>query len=317
MNWIDIVLALVILLSIVLGWYRGFIIGTLALLCWIGSLVAAYLLYPYAARGISNIVNLGVWILPVAFILTGILARIIIGFFAKFIARIIPESTKHNLVNHLLGIIPGAINGWIYSIIISALVLALPIRGSLTETARNSKLANTFAIEAEWANRKLAPVFDDAVRQTINSLTINPSSEESVELPFKYSKGVARPSLEAQMLQMVNEERKKAGLRILKPDTQLTRVARIHSQDMFVRGYFAHVNPEGKDPFDRMKAANVQFLAAGENLALAQTLEIAHRNLMNSPGHRANILNPSYGRLGIGILDGGFYGLMISQEFRN
>jgi uncharacterized protein YkwD len=46
-------------------------------------------------------------------------------------------------------------------------------------------------------------------------------------------------------------------------------------------------------------------------------LELAHINLMNSPGHRANILQPSFGRLGIGILDGGFYGLMISQEFRD
>ena len=81
--------------------------------------------------------------------------------------------------------------------------------------------------------------------------------------------------------------------------------------------FFGHDNPDGKDPFDRMKAANVRFMAAGENLALAQTVEIAHTNLMNSPGHRANILKPQFGRLGIGILDGGFYGLMISQEFRD
>ncbi len=86
---------------------------------------------------------------------------------------------------------------------------------------------------------------------------------------------------------------------------------------MFTRGYFAHESPEGKDPFDRMKDDKVKFHTAGENLALAQTLEIAHNNLMNSPGHRANIMNPSFGRLGIGILDGGFYGLMISQEFRD
>jgi uncharacterized protein YkwD len=97
----------------------------------------------------------------------------------------------------------------------------------------------------------------------------------------------------------------------------MTRVARAHSSDMFVRGYFAHNTPEGKTPFDRMRASGIQFTAAGENLALAQTLEIAHTNLMNSPGHRANILHPAFGRLGIGILDGGFYGLMISQEFRN
>jgi uncharacterized protein YkwD len=86
---------------------------------------------------------------------------------------------------------------------------------------------------------------------------------------------------------------------------------------MFARGYFAHYSPEGTDPFQRMDAAGVKYRAAGENLALAQTVEMAHTNLMNSPGHKANILNPAYGRLGIGVLDGGYYGLMISQEFRN
>jgi uncharacterized protein YkwD len=66
-----------------------------------------------------------------------------------------------------------------------------------------------------------------------------------------------------------------------------------------------------------MRAANVRFVDAGENLALAPTVPVAHRGLMNSPGHRANILYPKFGRLGIGIMDGGIRGLMISQEFRN
>jgi len=86
---------------------------------------------------------------------------------------------------------------------------------------------------------------------------------------------------------------------------------------MFARGYFAHDTPEGRSPFDRMKEARVQFLTAGENLALAPTLSIAHQGLMNSPGHRANILRPQFGRVGIGIMDGGMRGLMVSQEFRN
>ncbi|HEY0432465.1 MAG TPA: CAP domain-containing protein, partial [Chitinophagaceae bacterium] len=116
---------------------------------------------------------------------------------------------------------------------------------------------------------------------------------------------------------LVNEERAKQGLRPLAPDPELTNVARAHSQDMFARGYFAHISPEGKSPFDRMDQAHVQYNTAGENLALAHSLTIAHNGLMNSPGHRANILNPAFGRVGIGILDGGFYGLMVSQEFRN
>ena len=96
-----------------------------------------------------------------------------------------------------------------------------------------------------------------------------------------------------------------------------TEVARRHSVDMFARGYFAHDTPEGRDPFERMREANVRFLTAGENLALAPTVQVAHRGLMNSPGHRANILHSQFGRVGIGIMDGGIRGLMITQDFRN
>ena len=172
-------------------------------------------------------------------------------------------------------------------------------------------------MQSEWVNKKLAPVFDEAVRHTMNSLTVHPASDESVPLGFTYDNPTPRPDLEMKMLELVNRERIKAGLRPVKNDPEMTVVARTHSKDMFARGYFAHDNPDGKDPFDRMRDHNVKFRAAGENLALAQTLEIAHNNLMNSPGHRANILKPEFGRLGVGILDGGFYGLMISQEFRD
>jgi uncharacterized protein YkwD len=229
----------------------------------------------------------------------------------------VPEHANSGSINRFLGIIPGAINGVIFSVILAALLLALPLRDSITMETRNSKFAGKLAMQSEWVNRKLAPVFDDAVRQTINSLTVKPDSEEKVTLSFKYDNAKVKPMLEAKMLELVNKEREKAGLKPLKADPGLTPVARAHSQDMFVRGYFAHVNPDGQDPFDRMKQAGVTFRAAGENLALAQTLEIAHNNLMNSPGHRANILNPAFGRLGIGIMDGGYYGLMISQEFRD
>jgi uncharacterized protein YkwD len=86
---------------------------------------------------------------------------------------------------------------------------------------------------------------------------------------------------------------------------------------MFARSYFSHVSPEGEDLSNRMREARVGYLAAGENLALAPTLFSAHSGLMQSPGHRANILRPQFGRLGIGILDGGRHGLMVTQAFRN
>lgn len=317
MNWIDIVLVGVFVLAVIAGWYRGFIQGSLDLLTWLGSIVLGFVFYPHTARLLEKIIDIGVWLQPVSFIITVLIARLLIGLITGRILHIIPQHANHGWFNRLLGIIPGAINGFIYATIIAALLLALPLNDRITEETRESKFANRLSMHAEWANKKLAPVFDEAVRQTMNSLTVNPSSNETVKLHFTYDKPVPRPNLEARMLELVNAERAKEGIAPLEADPEQTQVARAHSKDMFARGYFAHENPDGESPFDRMKKAGVKFYTAGENLALAQTLEIAHRNLMNSPGHRANIMNPAFGRLGIGVMDGGFYGLMISQEFRD
>ena len=317
MNWVDLILILIVLLAVIAGWYRGFISSTLTLLTWAGSFTLAYLFYPYVANFLDRLFDAGPWLLPLAFLLTAIVAATFLSILAGLISRSVSIEAHQNIINKFMGIIPGAITGYLFAVILSATFLALPIRRSLTEEIRNSNLGVQFAMQSEWANRKLAPVFDEAIRQTINSLTVKPGSAEKINLTFKVNNAIARPEYEAKMLKMINEERSKHGLKPLQADPEMLQVARAHSQEMFVKGYFAHDDPEGRDPFDRMKAANIHFETAGENLALAQTVEIAHVNLMNSPGHRANILNPSFGRVGIGILDGGFYGLMISQEFRD
>jgi uncharacterized protein YkwD/NADH:ubiquinone oxidoreductase subunit 6 (subunit J) len=314
---VDLILIAVIVLGVLSGWYRGFISGMLSLLVWAGSFIVAYLFYPSVADMLDNFINAGPWLQPIAFILLAILGGVLLSILAGYISRSIPVGGHQNSLNKLLGIIPGAITGYLYAVILSAICLALPIGDNVTEEIRSSRLGVRMAMQSEWANRKLAPVFDGAIRQTINSLTVKPGSGEKVNLTFKINDAPPRPAYEAEMLQLINKERQKNGLKLLQTDTEMLHVARSHSQDMFARGYFAHDTPEGKDPFDRMRSANIRFTAAGENLALAQTVEIAHVNLMNSPGHRANILNPSFGRVGIGILDGGFYGLMISQEFRD
>ena len=317
MNWIDVILVLIVILAIVAGWYRGFISGMLGLATWAGSFFIAYLSYPYVANILDGLFNAGPWLLPIAFLITAIITGVVLSILAGYVLRSIPLQSHHSPVNRVFGIIPGAITGYLYAVIVSAIVLALPIKDRITEEVRDSQLGVELAMQSEWANRKLAPVFDEAIRQTINSLTVKPNSNERINLTFKVNRATPKPGYEAQMLGLINKERMKHGLRPLQADPVLVPVARAHSQDMFARGYFAHDNLEGKDPFDRMRAAGVPFKAAGENLALAQTVEIAHVNLMNSPGHRANILSPSFGRVGIGILDGGFYGLMISQEFRD
>jgi uncharacterized protein YkwD len=260
---------------------------------------------------------LNVWSTPIAFIFTILISRIILSLLLNGIIKSTPDQVHFHTANRLLGTLPGFCNGFMNAVIAASLLFAMPLWGSLMSKTQDSVIANKLAVHAEWLNEKLAPIFNDAVSRSLNKLTVEPKSDETVELHFTVKNPKPRPDLEAAMLVLVNEERKKVGKPPLKADPEMTVVARAHSKDMFARGYFSHYTPEKKDPFDRMKASGVKFLTAGENLAFGKTLTICHQGLMNSPGHRANILHGAFGRLGIGILDGGIYGLMVSQEFRN
>jgi uncharacterized protein YkwD len=68
-------------------------------------------------------------------------------------------------------------------------------------------------------------------------------------------------------------------------------------------------------PFDRLARAGIAYAASGENLAYAPSVELAHQGLMASPGHRANMLEPAYSRVGIGVQNAGLYGRMFTEEF--
>ena len=318
MNYVDIFLLLVMVLAVWAGWKRGFIIGSINLIVWIGSLLAGFFFYQYAGNFLKQVFpRLGEWTLPLAFFSIVVLSRIFLGLIFNLILQRTPREAHARGVNHFLGIFPGIVNGIIYTTIIAALLLSVPLMYGITQKAKESVLTKTLAVNVGWLDDKLSPIFDEAVKKSLTRTTVEPETDETVKLNFKINDAKARPDLEMKMLDLVNQERTKRGLKPLQWDPELVPVARTHSQDMFARGYFSHYTLEGKDPFDRMKAAGIKYYSAGENLALGPTLSVCHEGLMNSPGHRANILNPTYGRVGIGILDGGAYGIMISQEFRN
>lgn len=112
---------------------------------------------------------------------------------------------------------------------------------------------------------------------------------------------------EQKMVDLVNQERAKAGVAPLKVDPELSRVARIKSQDMRDNNYFSHTSPTYGSPFDMMKSFGISYRTAGENIAKHSSVESAHAGLMNSDGHRKNILNPNFTHIGIGIVDGRYY----------
>lgn len=120
---------------------------------------------------------------------------------------------------------------------------------------------------------------------------------------------------EQKMLNLVNAERTSRGLNPLQVDPQLVKLARLKSQDMINKGYFSHQSPTYGSPFEMMRNYGVNYRMAGENLAGAPTVERAHDSLMNSSGHRANILRQQFTHVGIGIVNGGPYGKMFTQMF--
>jgi uncharacterized protein YkwD len=318
-NIVDIVLVVLALLSVLNGYRRGFILGLLDLLGWALALVAGLRFYSPVSKWLGWQVNVWseVWDRPIAFVLIAMVVFLLVELIGFSLITRLPQDIHERTVNRVFGILPGLANGLITIALVSALLLAVPLNEAVHERARESQLVDRLAVYAQRLEAALHPIFAEAVAETLNLLTIQPESNERVSLPYTVANPRPRPELEARMLELVNRERVAAGLKPLLPDPELTEVARRHSADMFARGFFAHVTPEGRNPFERMRTSGVKFVNAGENLALAPTIQVAHSGLMNSPGHRANILNPAFGRLGIGAMDGGLRGLMVTQNFRN
>lgn len=115
-------------------------------------------------------------------------------------------------------------------------------------------------------------------------------------------------AFESEVVRLVNEIRAENGLKPLTQDWQLSRVARYKSQDMRDLGYFSHTSPTYGSPFNMMKSFGISYRTAGENIAKGySTPEAVVNGWMNSPGHRANILNSSYTHIGVGYVASGNY----------
>ncbi|MDQ0184291.1 uncharacterized protein YkwD [Cytobacillus kochii] len=111
-----------------------------------------------------------------------------------------------------------------------------------------------------------------------------------------------KEGFEFQLFDLTNAERVNYRLPTLTWDDPVRQTARDHSADMAVNNYFGHDNLKGESPFDRMNADDILFRTAGENLAYGQFSSIfAHEGLMNSAGHRKNILKEDYQLLGVGV----------------
>jgi uncharacterized protein YkwD len=221
-----------------------------------------------------------------------------------------------NKVNRL-AFVPALLRGLIFVAIVLTLLASFPIQPKLKTLVNESKIGSLILDKTHQLEGPIKNVFGGLSEDTMTFMTIKPKSDESVNLGFQTDKFTANASIESQMIILVNKERTDRGLPVLEYDSVLRDVGRAHSADMFKRGYFAHNSPEGENVADRVEKVGISYQIVGENLAYAPSLSLAHNGLMNSPGHKANILSPDYHKIGIGIQDGGVYGLMVTQVFSN
>jgi len=121
--------------------------------------------------------------------------------------------------------------------------------------------------------------------------------------------------MEYKMLDLVNGERQSRVIRPMSFNEQIADVARGHSRDMVKRNFVDHLNPDGMNCHQRLSEAGIYPLMCGENIAKHMSIDTAHIGLMNSLGHRQNILDEEFTHIGIGIVQGRDRYLLITQNF--
>ncbi|AZQ48572.1 CAP domain-containing protein [Bacillus sp. GX] len=147
----------------------------------------------------------------------------------------------------------------------------------------------------------------EAQKPAENNNTQKPAEQKPAEQkPAEEAKSLSE--FEQRVVELTNAERTKQGLPALKIDTELSKVARIKSEDMQKNNYFDHNSPTYGSPFDMMKKFGISYTSAGENIAQGQrTPEEVVQAWMNSAGHRANILNNGFTHIGVGYVESGNY----------
>lgn len=318
LNWIDWIIVGVTVYYIIEGWQTGLVFLLANLASFLGSLWLA--VKYHGLVGNFLVTKFGIpsaWTDVAGYLIIALVGEIILSEAFALILNRLPKKVLTSKINQWLGAVVSAVNGLILIAFFLLLVLALPLRGNIKQDIKDSKIGSELVKLTERYGGSLTSSLDQISAQAIKFLTIEPKSNESVSLDVAPNQASLSPDPTSEniMAGLVNNERAKVGAPQLRVETAMVQVARAHSLEMFVRRYFSHLDPDGHDAAWRMEQAGIAFNVVGENLAYAPDVNTAHTGLMNSPGHRANILDSEFHRVGIGIINGGIYGEMFTQLF--
>lgn len=312
---INIIIIVLVALSCYIGYRRGFIVGIYDLLGIIVSLLVGVIYFRVAGRWLASAIGLPTSIASTGgFIILILLINTIWSFFSPYFNRLYPHSIKNSRSNKLLGIPVGAICALMFIGIFGWLVLRYPVYPKEIQT---SGLLKTIAKPFNLPFKEIGSNLDQTVKSVAEVYLSSPEVEESKKIDIGYSTLKEGELSEAKMLELINQEREKAGVGKLTMQTNLQEVARKYAKEMWQKQFFSHTSPEGTTTFDRLKSNEIKYIMAGENLALAPNVNLAHRGLMGSPSHKKNILEPNFQKVGIGAISNEKGSVMFVQLFTN
>lgn len=316
LNWVDLVIIVALIFFALEAIGRSFILELLDFLSFLVAFFISFSYYNLTAKffetqfQIPHGLSLVLGFMTMWFITEAI--------FYLLVRLLLPRLPKLKIPGaNTLSIFPALLRGLVFISLTLVLLATFPIQPSIKKVVLDSKIGSVILKNAYQLEQPLKQVFGGVANDTLTFLTIKPQTDEKVNLGFQTTEYSIDEASEKTMIELVNKERVSRNLPALVFDARLAEVGRKHSRDMFARGYFSHYSLEGESVADRVTKAGIDFLVVGENLAYAPNIDLAHRGLMNSEGHRANILSEDFGKIGVGVIDGGVYGKMFTQVFTN
>ncbi|HSW47501.1 MAG TPA: CvpA family protein, partial [Candidatus Saccharimonadales bacterium] len=266
-NLLDVIIVIIILFYAHEGYTLGFTLAVVDLASFVLAFIIALKSYSFVAKILINLFSMPLGFANAAgFLLVAFVSEIALSILLRKLLNRIPAVSHEQAIykvfkqiDNWLGLIPGAISAFIVVSFILSVIVSLPSSPLVKGLVTDSKIGSRLISNTSFLEKKLNDVFGGALNETLNFMTVEPQSNELVELHFKIQNGTTDSKAEQDMFKAVNTERAKAGVALLAFDYNLRDVARAHSQDMFERGYFSHYTPEGLSPFDRMEKAGIEF----------------------------------------------------------
>ena len=309
---VDVVIVLVVLVSLLDGLRVGgmrVVFGTATLAASIAMAVAFQDPMTSSARELTSfppLVSRAIALLEILLLVDTLLTiagRYAVGRLPR------PSGTWAAGVDRLAGVTVGAFRGVLAAVVGLAVLLLVPLGGPVHDDVDRSPLGSRVVVAAMRYERE-SPL---GARRLFDV-----QLDGTVEVPFDVPIGLSAPrdeETEQMLASLANAERRRSGIRELVVDPRLTEVARRHSEEMVRFRYFGHRSPITGLADDRLADAGIAFSRVHEVLVIGSSALVVHERVAASPLQGARMLDPDATRMGVGVLDAGIYGLVITELY--